>query len=163
MIVRLVITYQPSRLLVFAPRHAEGAIFSYSKPDGIPNGAFGTNDRTTVPAPFPKNVIRVNETVRTWIASSPYYNIGYRPLIQTLAFKKPKPRGDFITILRKTNSAVLLRTTKLDLIDDPNDWITTATSEASGALVFQEGPNSTESRYDRCSGFRRPRKPNVLR
>ncbi len=132
---------QPSRLLVFAPRHQGGAIFLYSKPNGIPNGAFGTNDRTTVPAPFPKRVIRASGTVSSWIASSPYYNVGYRPLIQTLALKKPKPRGDFITILRKSNSAVLLRTTKLDLIDNPNNWITTATTEASGALVFQEGPD----------------------
>lgn len=135
--------FQPSRLLVFAPRHAEGAgaIFSYSKPNGIPDGSLGTNDRITVPAPAPPKVIRANETVRTWIAVSHFYGSGYRPLIQTLPSEKPKPRGDFITILRKTNSAVLLRTTKLDLIDNPNDWRTTATSEGSNALVFQEGPD----------------------
>ena len=57
---------------------------------------------------------------------------------------EPAPDGDLV-VIRFTGQigwdpVVLLRTTALSTIDDPNDWVTNATAEGPGTKVFQVGP-----------------------
>lgn len=101
------------------------------------DGAFGTSHRQIIPGPPPLP----GESRAAWNAVSNYFNLGYRPLILTPKGESPRPDGDFVTIRFLSNKAVLLRTTAMSEITDSEDWVTTATSESSGAKVFQQGPD----------------------
>jgi hypothetical protein len=129
-------TRQPSRLIVFAPRFGMGEIFLYVDPAGnIPNGAIGTNQRTRIPGPpTPPS------SNRGWNAVSGPFNSGNRPIILTTSGEEPLPGGDFIIIIYFGQDAILSRTTKLDQITDPNDWITNATADGPNVKVFKVGP-----------------------
>ena len=129
---------QPSRLLVFAPRSGNREIFLYTDPGGgYPDGAFGTSQRKNIPGPPPLP----GETKAGWNAVSNFFGLGYRPLILTPKGETPRPDGDFVTIRFLGSTAQLLRTTKMSQISSPNDWVTSATTESSGAKVFRQGPN----------------------
>lgn len=143
---------QPNRLIVFAPR-SDRTIRLYKVNEGqTPDGARGTTQRTIITgAPF----LEENDVVvTTWNATSSHFNAGYRSLVYTLAGQRPRPDGDFITIWRNRNRAALLRTTKMSTINNANDWVTTATTESSGAKVFQQGPDlpSTDITVVQASG-----------
>ncbi len=134
---------QPNRLLVFAPRSGEKGIFLYTAPVGErPNGAIGTSQRKIIPGPPPPDgVPDGDQRKRGWNVVSNFYNLGYRPLIYAVAGQRLRPDGDFITIRFATNRSFLARTTALSSITNTNDWVTTATTENTGAAVFQQGPD----------------------
>ena len=143
---------QPNRLIVFAPRDAPRKLYLYraKSPSQIPDASVGTPDRVKIPGPPPAadpgNPEAAPNTM--WNCTSAPYNAGNRPVLLTLDGEAPRPEGDFIAIWFSELGAggqpvvaKLLRTTAMSGISDPDDWVTTASSEADGALVFQQGPD----------------------
>ncbi len=127
---------QPNHLIVFAPRSGNKGIFLYRAPIGqIPDGAMGTSQRVSIPAPPP-----LPNDERGWNVVSSYYNLGYRPLIYTLSGQQPQPNGDFITLRFTETQSILLRTKMLGSVDSPSDWVNVSADEEPGVKVFQEGP-----------------------
>ncbi len=131
---------QPSRLIVFAPRENK-SVFVYSKDGGVPDASFGTSDRRTVPGPTPlgpDSLPAVRRRGCTFVSS--FYNVGYRPLIMTVAGEPVPTEPDLIVVRYTLTSAVLLRTRRITSITDPMHWQTTATSDGPGVKVFMQGP-----------------------
>lgn len=131
---------QPNRLIVFAPRDKPNNIHLYKTAEGqVPNGAVGTGDVQVIPGPEVERV-RSDNAKWGWNVVSYWFNFGYRPLLLTLPGQNPRPDGDFVAIRFLTNTSVLLRSTALSTVTSSDDWTTSATSEASGVKVFQQGP-----------------------
>ena len=143
--------HQPTRMVVFAPRAGSpvaGDIFLYVSPDtnapteSPPNTAVGTTTRRTIPGPVTTKAD--GTAVRGWNAVSNYVNAGYRPLVLTRHGETPRPDGDLVTIrwtgVPEASPAVLLRTTSISSVTSPDAWVTTATAEGPGVVVFQVGP-----------------------
>jgi hypothetical protein len=134
---------QANWLIVFAPRNSPNNLQLYSTSAGnVPDGAVGTHDYREILGP-PKQRVRPDSGGKPswgWNAVSGWFNMGYRPLVLTLAGQQPRPDGDFVTIVFLPTTSVLLRTTALSQITSSDDWTTTATSEGSGVKVFHVGP-----------------------
>ena len=135
---------QPSRLIVFAPRHEDsnhgtGHLFYYRGSNGNPpDASFGTDDRKVVPSP-PQFFVGPDRK-HGWNAVSNHYNQGYRPLILTMPGEKVPAELDFITIRITATEAFLMRSTRLASITKRQDWVTTATADGPGVKAFQLGP-----------------------
>jgi hypothetical protein len=135
---------QPSRLIVFAPRHkgpddGTGHLYYYRGSNGAPpDASFGTGDRTVVPSP-PQFFIG-DKRQHGWNAISNYYNDGYRPLILTVPGEQPPDELDFITIRITATERFLMRSTRPQTITSRSDWVTSATADGPGVKAFQVGP-----------------------
>ncbi len=140
---------QPDRMVLFAPRSSadqtsKGEIFLVVDPaGGPPDTAMSTAQLAQIPSP-PTATNAAGHPWFGWNVVSWFFAFGYRPLVLTLDGQSPRPGGDLV-VVRFTGQigkdpVVLLRTTALSSIDDPSDWVTSATSEGAGAKVFQVGP-----------------------
>ncbi len=130
---------QPSRLLVFAPRHGAGAVYVYSGPGGEPpDASWGTPHRRAIlyPPAIPGGGARRFGCNMV----SNFVNDGYRPLVLTRAGEAPRPDGDLVTIRFTDQASLLLRTTRISEITSPEDWVTSATEESPSVKAFQQGP-----------------------
>jgi hypothetical protein len=131
---------QPSRLIVFAPRENR-SVFVYSKDGGVPDASHGTSHRRTVPGPTPLASDSLPEVRRrgcTFVSS--FFNVGYRPLIMTVAGEPAPAEPDLIVVRYTPTSAVLLRTRRIKSITRPQHWRTNATADGPGVKVFMQGP-----------------------
>ena len=128
---------QPHRLIVFAPRDGKRSVFLYTAPTGqVPDASNGTSARKRIVGPPP-----ASDGKSPWNTVSNFYNDGYRPLVLTLHGEAPRPDGDFVTIVKDTASARLMRTTAMSTIASHDDWLTSATEEGAGVKVFRQGPD----------------------
>ena len=87
---------QPSRLIVFAPRHQSIYLYTRSDSSSVPDGTIPGKtipEAPRIPDPSLPNGIRA------WNVVSTFTNIGYRPLILTLKNQLPSDDGDFVAIL----------------------------------------------------------------
>jgi hypothetical protein len=149
---------QPSRLIVFAPRHkieqkdTRYLYYYRGSGGGPPDASWGTDDRTVVPSPH--GFINVADAKRHhgWNAVSNFYNWGYRPLILTAPGESAPAELDFITIRRTPLWNVLLRTTRLTSITNSTHWGTNATADGPGVRVFRQGPALPSRRVDVVQG-----------
>jgi hypothetical protein len=131
---------QPSRLIVFAPREGR-SVFVYSRNGGVPDASVGTSDRRSVPGPSalaPDSLPMVRRRGSTFVSS--FVNVGYRPLIMTVAGEPTPAEPDVIVVRYTPTSAVLLRTRRIKTITRESHWRTNATSDGPGVKVFRQGP-----------------------
>jgi hypothetical protein len=131
---------QPSRLIVFAPRE-DRSVFVYSKDGGVPDASSGTSDRRKVPGPpplGPDSLPAVRRRGSTFVSS--FYNVGYRPLIMTVAGQPAPEEPDLIVIRYTPTEALLLRTRRIKSITSQSHWDTSATADGPGVRVFRQGP-----------------------
>ncbi len=141
---------QPRLMYVFAPRgsgvSAGVRLVVYKAPPGkAVDAGSGTGQRRQIFSPSIPNPSLPEPRQFSWNCVSFFTTKGYRPLILTLPTESPRPGGDFITIVYRATGSFLMRTTKLGTTAiSQSDWNSTATTEASGAKVFQQGPQLPE-------------------
>jgi hypothetical protein len=137
--------FQPSRLVVFAPRYGpEGekiGCLVYSGEGGAPpNVDWGTQQFTEMQGPPFLGGPDSDPRRRGHNLVSFFCGLGYRPLIRTRAGEAPRLDGDLVLIRFTRDQALLLRTTHMSSLSTRQTWVTNATSELQPALTFQQGP-----------------------
>jgi len=135
---------QPRLMYVFAPRGASAVsrLIQYKAPLGKSvDAGSGTSQRREITSPAIPNPALPEPRQFSWNCVSFFTTKGYRPLVLTLPTESPRPGGDFITIVYRSTGSFLMRTTKMATTTiGQSDWNSSATTETSGAKVFQQGP-----------------------